>query len=137
MATRLYQREVVVSSIKFTAFDCANCGVPFALTEDYEARRRNDGNTFYCPNGHPHSWHETEGDRLRKEIAEAKSRLDAEQGWTRRLTGDLDQERRSHAATKGQLTKTRKRIENGVCPDCNRHFVDVERHMKSKHGAEA
>jgi hypothetical protein len=26
-----------------------------------------------------------------------------------------------------------KRVNAGICPCCNRHFTDLERHMKSKH----
>lgn len=40
---------------------------------------------------------------------------------------------RALRATKGRLTKTKKRIANGVCPCCNRHFVNLERHMTGKH----
>ena len=133
MATRLYQREVVVAPVKFTAFDCANCGVPFAVTEDFEERRRKDGKGFYCPNGHSNVFGETEADKVRKELAQAQERLAAEKGWSQHLTESLHSEQRSHSATKGQLTKTRKRIQGGVCPDCNRHFTNVERHMATKH----
>lgn len=45
----------------------------------------------------------------------------------------LESERRAHAATKGQLTKTKKRIANGVCPCCNRSFANLERHMAGQH----
>lgn len=49
-------------------------------------------------------------------------------------TGDqLEAERRAHAATKGQLTKTRKRVAGGVCPCCNRSFVNLGRHMAGQH----
>jgi hypothetical protein len=45
----------------------------------------------------------------------------------------LQAEERSHVSTKGQLTKARNRAKAGLCPCCNRHFTNVERHVKSKH----
>jgi len=32
-----------------------------------------------------------------------------------------------------ELKTIKKRIHAGVCPHCNRHFQNVERHMKTKH----
>lgn len=131
--TRVYQENAVKVTYSLNALDCPNCGVVFGITDDYEMRRRTDNQNFYCPNGHIMSYGETEADRLRKELEKAKGRIAAERGWAERITADLDAERKSHASTKGQLTKTRKRIGNGVCPDCRRHFVNVERHMATKH----
>jgi len=37
------------------------------------------------------------------------------------------------SATKGQLTKARKRADRGVCQHCHRSFVDVARHVATKH----
>lgn len=36
-------------------------------------------------------------------------------------------------AFKGVVTKLKKRAANGVCPCCNRTFVDLARHMAGKH----
>lgn len=133
MAARIYQQNAIVVKTSLNALDCSHCGVVFGITDDYEERRRADKANFYCPNGHSQAYGESEADRLRKELEQAKNRIEAERGWAERVTADLDAERKSHASTKGQLTKTRKRIGNGVCPDCNRHFVNVERHMAIKH----
>jgi uncharacterized protein with PIN domain len=138
MTTRLYQREVTVQSVAINAHDCPSCGVIYGLADDYEQRRRQDGATWYCPNGHSVSYngtHEAELKKARAEVEAAKERLEAEQGWSARLSTSLENERKQHASTKGQLTKTRKRIQGGVCPDCNRHFENVERHMQTKHKA--
>lgn len=34
---------------------------------------------------------------------------------------------------RGQLTKLKRRVSNGVCPCCNRSFADLHRHMTEKH----
>lgn len=105
---------------------CGSCGIQFGLPDFYWQRREKDGATYYCPNGHKLSQGEKEEDRLRRQLeAERSRRVHAE-----------DQRKAAEktlTATKGQLTKAKKRAANGVCPCCNRSFVDVQRHMRSKH----
>lgn len=98
---------------------------------DYQQRAHNDGDknvqSIYCPLGHGHvpaGKGEAQLERERRERAEARAQA---------IQDQLDSEKRSHAASKGQLTKAKKRVGNGVCPCCNRHFVNVERHMATKH----
>lgn len=114
--------------------DCASCGVIFAMTTEFEKRRRHDHKTWYCPNGHSLVFNdETDEERLKRELKAAQDNTAYWRGRQADASKSLESERRSHAATKGQLTKVKKRIGNGVCPECNRHFTNVERHMMSKH----
>lgn len=107
--------------------ECCNCGVPFALSRYLKAERLNDHRNFYCPNGHPqHYTGKTDAEREREARERAERMLASREE-------DLRIERISHAATKGQLTKTRKRVANGVCPCCHRTFQQLARHMKAKH----
>jgi hypothetical protein len=113
------------------------CGINFAIPDTLHGqmldhRASDPGRTVsvYCPLGH--QWHfvgksEAEKQRERAEAAERRAKA------TRDL---LAAEERSHAATKGNLTKVKKRVANGVCPHCNRTFANVQRHMKSKHPEE-
>jgi predicted GIY-YIG superfamily endonuclease len=101
---------------EFNAIDCANCGMPFGITPDFEDRRRQDHRGFHCPNGHSNVYRgETEAEKLQK-------RLDAE----RRQTA---MEREQRLKAERQLARVRK----GVCPKCNRSFKALERHMATKH----
>jgi hypothetical protein len=109
------------------------CGMTHAVpTElrDYQLRCFQDGRTvpsIFCPVGHGHAPAGTpEVEKVRQELQRAQSR-------TASLVARLDQEKASHAATKGQLTKTRNRAAKGVCPCCNRSFVNVARHVATKH----
>lgn len=107
--------------------NCIYCGVAFAVTDQFQRERRRDHRSFYCPNGHGQHYNaENEEQRLKRELDAARDALAASR------TREAEEAKR-HAATKGQLTKVRNRIEKGICPDCNRHFVNVERHMKTKH----
>jgi hypothetical protein len=120
---------ILNQTIEFELLDCPTCFVAVAAPIDYIANRRKDGRTFYCLNGHHLSWAETETDRLKKQVETAKA---SEQFWRERA----EAEQRSHAGTKGELTKTKKRVTHGVCPCCNRQFQNVRRHMLTQHPGE-
>ena len=106
-----------------------NHAVPVAL-RDYQVRQHRDGRevtSIYCPLGHAHApagTSEVERERERRRAVEA------------RLAAEQDQhqaERRAHASTKAALTRARRRADRGVCQHCHRSFVDVARHVRSKH----
>lgn len=129
-----------VLSVGLYILDCADCGVVFAITRDYEERRRDDGAKFYCPNGHVNQWYESEADRAKKRAAELEKRLARTEEDRSRYQEWLRTEREAHkaterslSATKGVVTRTKRRIGKGVCPCCNRHFTNVERHMTTQH----
>lgn len=113
--------------------ECVICGVVFWMTDTLYKARRQDGRTFYCPNGHGMSYTETEADKLRRErdrLAQQQARLEDN---IRELSHALDHEHRRSAAYKGQVTRLKTRANAGLCPCCNRHFTNLERHIASKH----
>jgi hypothetical protein len=107
--------------------DCVSCGMMFAVPEVWERKRRRSHDWFYCPNGHNLHFPQESDVEKQQRLREQAERVLA------RREQDLEHERRSHAATKGQLTKTRKRVAGGVCPCCNRSFVNLARHMQGQH----
>jgi hypothetical protein len=107
-------------------YNCWVCGVPFSAPQALHDAIKRDDKILYCPRGCKLGLGESEADKLRRQ-------LDDQQRATQRANNRLQHERRSHAATKGQLTKTKKRVANGVCPCCNRSFKNVQRHMKDEH----
>lgn len=114
--------------------ECYKCHILFAMPEDLNRRALSSPNlSFYCPLGHSQCYTETEEQRLKK-------KLEQEQARSARLTSQVDQararaEHEEHRARayKGQVTKIKKRVGKGVCPCCNRSFVDLARHMENKH----
>lgn len=110
------------------------CGMRHAVPEElraFQQRQHRDGardvTGIYCPLGHQHvPSGKGEAERLREKLA-------AEEERAARILANLDQEQASHRATKGQLTKAKKRVANGVCPCCHRSFVQLARHMKTQH----
>ncbi len=113
--------------------NCCNCGMAFAMTNDFYRRRSTEGGNFYCPSGHSQYYTTTENQRLKNEVDRlARQKQLAEDDATHHEEARRRVERKL-AATKGVVTRVKKRINNGVCPCCQRHFCNMERHMRSKH----
>lgn len=116
--------------------DCPSCGVQFALTKEYQERRRKDGKSFSCPNGHLSSWMKSvQDDTLRRENERLILQRDNAQT---RADAAYDQARTAEwrrRAAKAQLTKMRNRLQRGECPvgKCHAHFDDLQHHLYEKH----
>lgn len=108
---------------------CPTCrivhAIPASLANSARAYpgNRSNGWVICCPMGH--EWHYT-GKSIEEKLREEKARVNA----TRDL---LEHEQRSHAATRGHLTRQKRRVAAGVCPCCNRTFQQLARHMATKH----
>lgn len=121
-------------AVELETVTCCVCGIVFAFPSLIMRRRLSDHASFWCPNGHSQSFTgESDAERLRRELNKYEqytSALKAE------VTFERDQRQaaeRSLRSTKAQLTKTKKRIANGVCPCCNRTFQNLARHMAGQH----
>lgn len=113
--------------------DCISCGIEFGLPGRFLDERRKLGTNFYCPNGHAMTFGESETTRLRKQLTQAQDATARAEARARSNWEAKEAEARAHRATKGVLTKTRKRVANGVCPCCKRTFADLQRHMGTRH----
>ncbi len=113
----------------YKVIDCFKCGALFALPEQVNDELVRSGRDFWCPNGHSQHYTESTVTLLKKErekSARIQARLDQERA-------ELAASERRASAARGQVTRIRNRIANGVCPCCNRTFVDLASHMKTKH----
>jgi hypothetical protein len=112
---------------------CCNCHIAFAMPKELQDRRRTEGGTFYCPNGHGQHYAKTENQKLREQLDRANS--DSQYWRQRKVDADAQKEatERRLSAQKGQVTKLKRRITNGVCPCCSRSFSNLRRHMSSQH----
>lgn len=105
---------------------CCNCGIPFAMPDYLQRQCKENKKNFYCPNGHGQHYTTSEIDKLRADVARAKQ--DGE--WWKNRAEVSAKEVITH---KGQITKLKNRISKGVCPCCQRTFVNLGRHMHTKH----
>ena len=103
--------------------ECCRCGVVFAMPKTLDKQLRDNHATFYCPVGHANYYPgETEAERLRKLLEQS----------TRNKTLLVEEKARVEAE-RDKLAKQARRIKRGVCPCCKRNFVELGRHMKTKH----
>jgi hypothetical protein len=117
----------LTEEVQLVTETCCACGALFAMSTEFQQQRRRDRSSFYCPAGHgQHYTGKPTEQQLREQAEWLEQQLASREE-------DLRAERVSHAATKGQLTKTRKRVGNGVCPCCHRSFQQLARHMSGQH----
>lgn len=103
-------------SFQLVAETCINCGIIFGVPNEWRERRKHDHQMMHCPNGH-------------QQYFPAETDLEKERKKSQMLANQVRMEREQREKAERQL----KRIQKGTCPKCNRHFSNVERHMKSKH----
>jgi hypothetical protein len=125
--------EYVTTALYVT--DCANCGIVFAIPETLERRRREDGASWYCPNGHTMVFRETELHKAKERAELLERRLTFAQDQRRAAEAEALHERRRAAAARGQLTKMRNRVARGLCPQqsCRRSFTNLHDHVRHEH----
>lgn len=121
------------TNVTLVVFTCGDCGVPYGLPRDYVERRREDGRSYYCPNGHSLSYHQTKADKLQCELEQERNRRARAQARADREQARADHTEQRRVAQKAATTRARKRHAAGVCPACQRTFQNVQRHMVTQH----
>ena len=107
---------------------CGKCGSPIAMPEKVWESFAESHEGFYCPMGHRRNYPgQTEAEKLTEQLAasERKRREDHE-----RIDGLLVKLSRKDKV----ISRIKVRAKNGICPECNRTFKNVQRHMGNKHG---
>jgi hypothetical protein len=106
-----------------------HCGIKHAIPAQLQQQARDHGKTVYCPLGHSWVYTDTTDKKLRRE----RERREAAERRAQASRDLLRHEERSHAATRGHLTRSKRRAAAGTCPCCNRTFEQLSRHMKNQH----
>lgn len=126
MSQSYYERLEIV--------ECCNCHMNFGMTPEFKAEKLKDHSTFTCPAGHrQHFAGESEEEKLRRENQRLVQNRAFLEDRIRQEHEHKEAEKRSHIATRGHLTRIRKRAKGGVCPCCNRTFSSLARHMTHMH----
>lgn len=126
--------RTVTKYISLAETDCCHCGTTWAMDRDILVKRKNSGESMWCPVcGTAQRWSKTEADILREKLRAQEAIARDEKENARRARQDAEHFEKSRNAYKGQVTRLKNRASAGVCPCCNRHFEALERHMKTKH----
>jgi hypothetical protein len=131
--------QIVIETLN--SLHCANCGLLFGITADFEARRRLDHKTVFCPMGHINVYnHQTEAERLAAELRTKNDQLAREKHWreeaearTRDVRLEKEHVERRLRGTKSVVTRMKRRTAAGRCPCCSHQFKNLETHMKTQH----
>jgi len=114
---------------------CPNCHVVHGIPNDMATKMRERGGEAHCPNGHRWFFTETEKQQLEKQLARERAAHDQTRSARDEQARRRAMAERRCAAARGQVTKIRNRVGNGICPCCNRSFENLHRHMQAKHPA--
>jgi hypothetical protein len=102
------------------------CSVALAIPEDLYKWARRTGGGVYCPLGHSYVYSDSENEKLKRQLKNERDTAARERRWRESAENRL-------RATKGVVTKLRKRTLGGECPLCGRHLRDLERHVSRQH----
>ena len=128
------RRPTITVAIELEHITCANCGMVFAFDGDLIDRRRRDHQNFYCPSGHDNFFPgESDVEKLQRELKEAQLEIKRAEYRVQSAQLERKEAQQQLSATRGQMTKLKKRIANGVCPCCHRSFANLHDHMTTKH----
>jgi hypothetical protein len=106
---------------------CCSCGVAFGIPSNLMGALRADSDKwFYCPNGHRQHYSKSTEDILKEKFEKDKSEKD-------KYISTLRDELCNEINRRADLERKLKRTHNGVCTCCNRSFVNLKRHMETKH----
>lgn len=113
------------------------CGLVFAVYEQWVTDRRRDHLWFYCPNGHhQHFSGKSDIEQAREEAERLRQRSERLREHAETLRSEVQSQRHKVIAERAAKTRFKNkllRVHRGVCPECNRSFVNLKRHMECKH----
>lgn len=123
----LSSRTLVYTSADLSTITCGKCGGIYAISERFRQQKEEHSGYWNCPYCDCSWGYGTSTvDKLKQELDMERKRKE----WAQT---DAKNERRRRIALKGQVTKIKNRVGNGICPCCNRSFHNLARHMSSKH----
>ncbi len=114
---------VLTAGMRFIVCDCITCGVQYALPKKLDDQRVRDKTWTYCPNGHQQHYL---GKTPEAERDEARRELRLQREANERLANDAMNQAK-------EIKRLKRHASAGLCSFCRRHFVNLERHVKSKH----
>lgn len=129
----LQQGSVIHTNETLVVEQCCNCSCWFAMPKDFRDRCLDVGGTFYCPHGHPQSFTTPRNKALKDQVERLEKDYQRAKDYIQEKNNQIQQLGYSVRALKAAKTKIINRVKNGVCPCCNRTFIDLQKHFKSKH----
>jgi len=126
---------VTIRGGTFEVWECKSCGVIATAPKVLRDEHRRVGGYCFCPNGHQWGWHKEESEeaRIRRERDRFAQQIAQRDDDLRIETARRETAEREVTAARKKLASLKKRAAAGVCPCCNRTFIELQKHMASKH----
>lgn len=120
---------------------CPSCGGLYAIAKEYleEALRLGQFKKCWtCPyckteRGYGQAASAKEIEQLKAQLESVQASATFHKERSEFHQREADHFRKSRDGVKGNFQKLKRRITNGVCPCCKRHFSALQEHIKSKH----
>lgn len=122
-----YGKHIQGEVVDFQMIECGGCGIPFFVPTRWLNQRIQNKGEFHCPNG---------CNRIfigKTEAEKAKERIEQLKVESAKKEQELQDKWLDALGEKNKLERKLKRVHKGVCPCCNRTFINLQRHMKTKH----
>lgn len=119
--------------LKLEHIQCYKCHVVFGMTSDHKKRCLNNGDDFFCPNGHRQHYTTSTVQKLQNKLDQKETLLEHERRSHSYTKMERDTHKHGERAQKAAKTRIKNRIAKGVCPCCNRTFVNLQKHMQGQH----
>lgn len=121
---------VLIRGERHVVTQCGTCAVWHTIPEVVYETQRREGGFHSCPNGHMRGWDKGTDAIERENIRRERDRLKQDAA---RLADEIAAERKRAEDAEKRVLQIKRRAAAGVCPCCNRTFLNIQRHMKSKH----
>lgn len=121
---------VLLSGERHVVNQCGTCAVWHTVPEIVYDCFKREGGYWHCPNGHQRGWDKGTDAIERENIRRERDRLKQDAA---RLQDEIAAERKRADEAEHKIVQVRRRAVAGVCPCCNRTFLNVQKHMQSKH----
>jgi predicted nucleic acid binding AN1-type Zn finger protein len=105
---------------------CFRCGIVFGVPEHWLKSRREDKESFWCPNGHSQAFVKSIADQLRQERDSLRQQMS-------RVIDEREEQRKRAVRAEHREKRLQKRTAAGTCPCCKRTFSNMAIHMKKQH----
>lgn len=123
-----------LTDIEMATINC-KCGGTYAITERFRLDKHKVGGSWtcpYCQTGWGYASNSL-NDKLRRDLDRKTSEVERQKSINAHTQVTLQTTRHQLRAEKGAKTKLKKRITDGMCPCCDRHFQNVRHHIKHMH----
>jgi hypothetical protein len=107
---------------------CGTCGVHHAIPAAIYDNAVEEGGYWHCPNGHSRGFRE--GRKEREAVRRERDRLLQQRA---QLQDEVTAANKRADKFQRQMKGLQHRVSKGVCPCCQRSFVKLQMHMKTKH----